>query len=227
MSGDASRLQQAVTNLLGNAIKFSHENGQVRIRLRRHGSYVELSVSDDGIGIAEEFLPHLFDRFRQADASTTRRHGGLGLGLTIVKQLAELHGGSVRASSPGLHQGATFVLSLPVIEDESAPLSAELNCAVLSDAALSGVRVLVVDDEADSREFIGRVLRDARASVELVSSVDEALERIDSDSDCVLVSDIGMPGRDGYDLIRSVRQKFAPGSAPCNRRHRLRSRRGP
>jgi signal transduction histidine kinase/CheY-like chemotaxis protein len=215
VSGDASRLQQAVTNLLANAIKFSHEHGQVRVELRKQGNYIDFSVSDDGIGISEEFLPHLFDRFRQADASTTRRHGGLGLGLTIVKQLAELHGGSVRASSPGLQRGATFVLSLPIIEDETAPLSTELACAVLSDTVLSDVRVLVVDDEPDSREFIGRVLRDARASVELVSSVEEALAKLSLDSDYVLVSDIGMPGRDGYDLIRSVRQKYAPEAVPA------------
>ncbi|HEY5957856.1 MAG TPA: ATP-binding protein, partial [Polyangiaceae bacterium] len=206
--GDAARLQQAVSNLLSNAIKFTSEGGHVDVRLRRCDDNVELTVQDDGIGITEAFLPNVFDRFRQADASTTRRHGGLGLGLAIVKQLAELHGGSVRASSPGHQLGATFVLSLPLVRDPESPQSTNSPLSVVQQPpSLSGVRVLIVDDEADAREFMGRVLSEADASVSLAASVDEALAFLERDANCIIVSDIGMPGRDGYDLIGAVRRR--------------------
>ena len=201
VTGDPARLQQVVWNLLSNAVKFTPKGGKVQVLLERVNSHVEISVIDTGIGIRPEFLPHVFDRFRQADACTTRRHGGLGLGLAIVKQLAEMHGGTVRAKSPGEGQGATFVVTLPitVVHPERrrrrrcgprSPTPAE---ETAQDGALAGLKVLVVDDEPDARQLLRRVLAECHAEVALAASAAEALELVERFRPDVIVSDIGMP----------------------------------
>ncbi|QEH37491.1 Sensory/regulatory protein RpfC [Aquisphaera giovannonii] len=223
VSGDPNRLQQVVWNLLTNAVKFTPGGGQVQVLLERVNSHVELSVIDTGQGIAPEFLPHAFDRFRQADGSTTRRHGGLGLGLSIVKQLAEMHGGSVRVKSPGEGQGSTFVVALPiaaVLPEQAGPARpGQPGVAPSSDPCegnqLGGLRVLLVDDEPDARHLMSRVLGGCGADVEAASSVAEALDRIGDFRPDVLISDIGMPERDGYDLIRNVRRIFSAKDLPA------------
>jgi len=218
--GDPDRLQQVVWNLLSNAIKFTGRGGLVEVRLEQEDSQVEIAVSDSGQGIAPEFLPHVFDRFRQADSSTTRRHGGLGLGLAIVRQLVELHGGRVRAESPGANLGSTFTVTLPALADPAEPpptpsaRPAAVAVAGRRDGlpSLDGVEVLVVDDEADARDLLTRILEHSGASVLLASSAAEALQILRSSRPDVLVSDIGMPDADGYELIRSVRRLGNGGS---------------
>jgi signal transduction histidine kinase len=214
VSGDANRLQQVFWNLLSNAVKFTPRDGQVQVLLERVDSQVEVSVMDTGEGINPQFIPHVFDRFRQADASTTRRHGGLGLGLSIVKQLVELHGGTVRVKSPGAGKGSTFIVSLPMTimhaEPHAAPQrrhpTAEPSHLSLETCTnLDGVRVLLVDDEPDARGLLKRLLEDCHAVVSTAASAGEAYQRVLSDRPNVLVSDIGMPGEDGYSLIRRVR----------------------
>ncbi|MGN6370892.1 MAG: ATP-binding protein [Phycisphaerae bacterium] len=214
--GDLGRLQQVFWNLLSNAVKFTPRDGRVQVLLERVNSHLEVSVIDSGEGITPEFLPHVFDRFRQADASTTRKHGGLGLGLAIVKQLAELHGGSVRAKSPGPGKGSTFTVMLPLAPleekktsdprrhpaaDEKLPPPADGEPV----ADISGMRVLVVDDEPDSRAMMKRMLEEQNANVILAASAAEALELLKRHRPDLLVSDIGMPGEDGYALMRRVR----------------------
>jgi signal transduction histidine kinase/CheY-like chemotaxis protein len=215
VAGDSSRLQQVVWNLLTNAIKFTPRGGQVQVVLERINSYVQLSVSDTGEGISAEFLPHVFERFRQADASTTRRHGGLGLGLNIVKQLVELHGGTVQATSAGKGRGATFSFKLPLAiaalnngsdpKDGEHPRIAAIPRHLADLPDLSGITVLIVDDDADARTMVQRILGESRASVLAAASAAEALEILKRDRPTVLVSDIGMPGEDGYEFIRKVR----------------------
>ena len=215
VSGDPNRLQQVFWNLLSNAIKFTPKGGRVQVLLERVNSHLEVSVIDSGEGIAPEFLPHVFDRFRQADASTSRRHGGLGLGLAIVKQLVELHGGTIRARSPGAGQGSTFVVTLPLTvihpEQEPEPRRRHPKAAppVLPRSGecvtLDGLKVLVVDDEPDARALVKKLLADCRATVVTASSAAEALEAVRAGPPDVIVSDIGMPGEDGYSLIRRVR----------------------
>jgi PAS domain S-box-containing protein len=215
VSGDPARLQQVMWNLLTNAVKFTPKGGRVQVLLERVNSHFEVSVSDTGEGIKPEFLPHVFDRFRQADATTTRRHGGLGLGLSIVKQLVELHGGSVRVVSAGLGHGTTFTLSLPLPliqpepdpDVERHPPRAASSATVPQDACvqIAGVKVLVVDDEADARALMRRLLEDCQARVITAGSAAEALELVRAAKPDVLVSDIGMPGEDGYSLIERVR----------------------
>jgi PAS domain S-box-containing protein len=215
VSGDPNRLQQVLWNLLNNAVKFTPRGGRVQVLLERVNSHLEVSVIDTGEGIPPEFLPHVFDRFRQADASTTRRHGGLGLGLSIVKQLVELHGGRVRASSSGEGSGSTFTVSLPltVIHPPPEPEAGRRHPVARTGPHLSqdtcvelhGVRVLVVDDEPDARSLLQRLLEDCHAIVMLAESAGAALEKLVADRPDVLVSDIGMPGEDGYSLIRRVR----------------------
>ena len=216
ISGDPNRLQQVFWNLLSNAIKFTPKGGRVQVVLERIHSHLEVNVIDSGEGISPEFLPCVFDRFRQADASTTRQHGGLGLGLAIVKQLVELHGGSVHVDSPGLGQGAAFRVMLPLLAVQSfevrpdagrpLPLAGLLPPAVAVEALqLSGVRVLVVDDEADARALVKRLLEDRGARVRTAGSVVEAMELLRAETPEVLVSDIGMPEQDGYALIEQVR----------------------
>jgi CheY-like chemotaxis protein len=200
--GDASRLEQVFCNLLTNAIKFTPEGGLVAVHLYRTDSNVFVSVEDTGQGIAPEFLPQLFERFRQADGSTARRYGGLGLGLAIVKQLVELHGGSVRAESGGPGRGSSFVVSLP--SSEAAAGSAAV--ALSADVDLAGTSILVVDDDGDTRVAIERMLTDRDAKIETAASADEALERVRRVRASILISDIGMPGKDGYELIREIRR---------------------
>ena len=223
VSGDPARLQQVVWNLLTNAVKFTPKGGRVQVLLERVNSHVELSVSDSGIGIKPEFLPHVFERFRQEDSSTTRRHGGLGLGLAIVKQLTELHGGSVRAKSPGEGQGSTFVVSLPItiVHAETpspnmvGPREHDESEFGYSATSLSGIKVLVVDDELDARQLIRRVLIECGAELAVAGSADEAMTLMESFRPDIMVSDVGMPDQDGYDLIRRVRARVAAKTLPA------------
>jgi PAS domain S-box-containing protein len=212
ISGDADRLQQVVWNLLTNAVKFTPKGGRVQVRLERINSHVEIAVSDTGKGIDSEFLPHVFDRFRQADQKSTRAHGGLGLGLSIVRQLVELHGGSVHAESEGEGQGATFVVQLPLmvvrrgVEQQgrrhpTAGGSMVLDCP----PQLDRLRILVVDDEEDTRDLLRTALEQCGSEVVTAGSAMEALEALEKSKPDVLISDIGMPEEDGYALIRKVR----------------------
>jgi PAS domain S-box-containing protein len=214
--GDPNRLQQVFWNLLSNAVKFTPKGGRVKIDLGRIDSHLEVRITDSGIGIKEDFLPFVFDRFRQADASTTRQYGGLGLGLSIVKQLVELHGGSILAQSRGEGHGATFVVSLPLsaVQPGTEPESARPGdhgrrsrlSAFLADGGIKGVKVLVVDDEPDARALVKRLLEDHGASVTTAASANEALRCLMASPPDVLVSDIGMPNEDGYSLIRRLRE---------------------
>jgi signal transduction histidine kinase len=223
VSGDPSRLQQVIANLLSNAIKFTPKGGKIQIVLARVNSHVEISVADTGVGIEPALLDQVFERFRQADGSTTRRFGGLGLGLSIVKHLVELHGGSVRAESEGLEKGTTMTVLLPlavvrrvpaIVErihpTVAAPLLAEGDYRV---ADLTGVRVLVVDDDSDTRDLVQRVLRHCGATVAVASDACEALDHVRRGETDLVVSDIGMPGLDGYELLRRVRALAVPA---CN-----------
>ncbi len=203
--GDPNRLQQVMWNLLANAVKFSRRGGRTQVFLQRVESHVEIEVSDDGEGIAGDFLPHLFDRFSQADASTTRHHGGLGLGLAIVRHLVELHGGTVRASSLGKGQGASFVVSLPLKAVRIERHEEESAAAEISPIDLAGITVLIVDDDADARDLLQQVLQRGKARVLVASTAAEALEMLRGERPDVLVSDIGMPGEDGYQLLAKVR----------------------
>jgi PAS domain S-box-containing protein len=213
VSGDPGRLQQVLWNLLSNAIKFTPRGGKVQVVLQRVNSHIELSVADTGIGIQADFLPHVFDRFRQADGSTTRRHGGLGLGLAIAKHLVELHGGTMRAASLGEGRGATFTVELPLMvvhpaagaERRVHPSTVVHEAAPATLPDLSGLTVLAVDDEADARELIRRVLEDCGARVVTACSAEESLALLEREKPHVLVSDIGMPGSDGFDLLRRLR----------------------
>ena len=211
VSGDPHRLQQIVWNLLSNAIKFTPGGGEVEIRLEQTGCNARITVSDDGEGILKEFLPRIFDRFSQADSSTTRRYGGLGLGLAIVRHLVELHGGTVAAYSAGEKQGAVFTVTLPCepaqIVSPVAPGTLDDN--VRSASLLAGLRILIVDDDLDSREVLAAVLALRAAEVRSAGSVREALEVLTEWNPDVLISDIGMPGEDGYDLIKEVRLRSA------------------
>lgn len=215
VAGDPVRLQQVLWNLLANALKFTPKGGQISVVLERVDSHVELSVSDTGIGISPEFLPHVFDRFRQADGSTTRSYGGLGVGLSIVKQLVELHGGTVRASSPGEHQGSTFVVSLPLVavRGEAAHAHPEVDCPMdqaFDVPSLTGVDVLVVEDDDDSRALLAAMLGHSGATVMAVESARGALEALESRVPHVLISDIGLPELDGYGLMRAIRSLPEP-----------------
>ena len=207
LAGDPTRLQQVVWNLLSNAIKFTPKAGRVEVRLASVESHVELSVTDNGQGIGADFLPYVFDRFRQADGTTTRAHSGLGLGLAIVRHLVELHGGSVRASSDGEGRGSAFVVRLPVAAVRPKSVDEPRGDGAPGDLStpLVGLRVLVVDDETDARELVAAVLTGSGARVTAVGSVREAIEVIQKNRPDVLVSDIGMPSEDGYALIRRIR----------------------
>ncbi|WP_422923265.1 PAS domain S-box protein [Singulisphaera sp. PoT] len=222
VSGDPVRLQQVIWNLMTNAVKFTPKGGRVQVLLERVNSHLEVSVIDTGIGIRPEFLPHVFERFRQADSSSTRRHGGLGLGLAIVKNLVELHGGTVRVKSPGEGHGSTFVVCLPlmVLDEPKSSRRAgprehdpdEFDC---SDVPLEGIRVLVVDDEADARHLIRRVLEECGAEVIDADSAERAVGLLEAGPPDILVSDIGMPAQDGLDLIRSVRARYTAKKLPA------------
>jgi PAS domain S-box-containing protein len=211
VTGDPARLQQVVWNLLTNAIKFTPKHGKVDVLLERVNSHLEITVHDSGVGIKPEFLPIVFERFRQADSSTTRTYGGLGLGLSIVKSLVELHGGTIRAKSPGEGLGATFTVSLPLAplrsgemrEHPSARKPGGVDCEELH---LAGVKILVVDDEQDARTLIRRVLEQCKAEVVTAASAAEGLELIKQHKPDILISDIGMPITDGYQFLRQVRK---------------------
>jgi CheY-like chemotaxis protein len=214
--GDANRLQQAIWNLLSNAVKFTPRRGRIEARLGRIGSQAEITVSDTGQGISQKFLPHVFERFRQADGSTARLHSGLGLGLAIVRHIVEMHGGAVSAESAGPGQGATFKIRLPLAASriQARPLEAERKDESLATSppfkvgrALEGVRALVVDDNADSLEVISRFLTLQRAEVATATSADEALAALPRYRPDVLICDIAMPGKDGYELIRELRSR--------------------
>lgn len=213
VAGDRERLQQVVWNLLTNAIKFTPKGGRVQVRLERVDSHVEITVSDTGVGISAEFLPHVFDRFRQADGTTTRAHGGLGLGLSIVRQLVEMHGGTVCAESRGEGQGATFVVQLPLMvtrrtldmHEPRHPTAGGGNNSLDCPPSLTGLRILVVDDEADTCDLIREVLERCGSEVTTAWSAAEALEAIGQSRPDVLISDIGMPEEDGYSLVGKVR----------------------
>lgn len=212
VSGDPSRLQQIVWNLLSNAIKFTPKGGRVQVRLERINSHIEINVSDTGGGISAEFLPFVFDRFRQADSSSTRQQGGLGLGLSIVRHLAELHGGTVMAASEGEGKGATFTVRLPTMiihhhNPEEVRTHPRAGADLLPDIThrLDGLKILAVDDEADTLELLKAVLGECGAEVMAADSVKEALNLIEEFMPDVIVADIGMPGEDGYDFIGKVR----------------------
>jgi len=212
VNGDASRLQQVVWNLLTNAIKFTPRGGQVQVLLQRVNSHIELSVSDTGIGIPASFLPQVFERFSQRDGSSTRTHGGLGLGLAICKQLVELHGGTIRAASPGEGLGATFSVDLPVsimqVESErqrTHPTAELPEGEATALPRLDGVHAFIVDDEPDARDLLQRVLHDQGATVTAFETADAALAAVAVSRPTVLVSDVGMPGMDGYQMMRTLR----------------------
>ena len=209
--GDPGRIQQVIWNLLSNALKFTPQGGRVDIGVRREASRLAITVADNGVGIKQDFLPHVFDRFRQADASTTRRHGGLGLGLAIVKHLVEQHGGTVTASSAGDMQGASFTVRLPL--GAPSAVARQAGDAPSARADLRGVRVLLVDDEADARELTERILRDNHAEVHSAGSVAQALQLLEQVRPHVLVSDIGMPDADGFDLLAHIRTHASPDAA--------------
>jgi signal transduction histidine kinase/CheY-like chemotaxis protein len=207
ISGDAARLQQIIWNLLSNAVKFTPERGWIDVRLQQRDSHVQVTVSDSGQGISPDFLPRVFDRFRQADSSTTREYGGLGLGLAIARHLVELHGGTIRAESAGEGRGATFCVTFPLLLErvESPQSNHSGEYAVDSAKKLDGLRVLVVDDEPDARQIITTLIRKTGAEVLACESANEALEALETWHPDVLMSDIAMPGEDGYSLINRVR----------------------
>jgi CheY-like chemotaxis protein len=216
--GDRLRLQQIVVNLLSNALKFTPSDGRISVVLERVGATARIQVSDTGIGIEPALVPHVFNRFLQADSTSSRKHGGLGLGLAIVRHLAELHGGSVRAESAGPGLGATFTVELPILAVGSGRGERTAVETVSTDARLprlDGVRVLVVDDHDDARELIRAVLQQCGADVAVAASADDALETLEGRRVDVLLSDLAMPGTDGFDLIRRVRaRERETGGAP-------------
>ena len=213
ISGDPERVQQILWNLLSNAIKFTPKGGRVEVRLERIESHIEIIISDTGQGIDPELLLHIFERFRQSDSSTTRRHGGLGIGLSIVRQLVEMHGGTVTGESPGAGEGTTFTVKLPLMSVHQELCDVEMTRPVIGHStltnrqpSLTGLRVLVVDDEPDACALVAAVLRERGAEVVAVESASEALAELGQQRFDVLVSDIGMPGMDGYGLISKIRQ---------------------
>jgi signal transduction histidine kinase/ActR/RegA family two-component response regulator len=216
VSGDAGRLEQLIWNLLANAIKFTPEGGRVDVVIEPSKDHMEVRVVDTGQGISPDFLPHVFERFRQAADATTQRHTGLGVGLAIVRQLVELHGGTVHAASQGVGRGATFTVRLPIsagepqidhaAELEERRIAASAVSPIPRSTRLDDLRILVVDDNADGRTLTSLVLTQAGASVTAVASVREALQALEAERPDVLVSDIGLPDKDGYALIRQIRQ---------------------
>lgn len=213
--GDPGRLQQIFWNLLSNAVKFTPPGGVITVALQRVNSHLEISITDTGSGIEADFLPHVFERFRQADSTTTRRHGGLGLGLAIVRHLTELHGGTVRVTSLGENAGATFTVHLPLAVLHPAPDATNYQHPASSRTSTPGpaqpllqkVSLLVVDDEEDARSMLAKMLSKAGAEVTTASSARRALELLGSHIPHVIISDIGMPDNDGYDLIREIRRR--------------------
>ena len=205
--GDADRLQQVIWNLLSNAVKFTPPGGKIEIEVSRTDGHVRIRVSDTGKGISPDFVAHVFERFRQADSSTTRSHGGLGIGLAIVRHIVEMHGGSVSAASPGPGLGSTFVVSLPALESREGAGRVAEPAAAFPPPDLAGIRVLVLDDEADAREVVGEIVKSAGAVSFPFGSVDEALAGLEAAAPDVLVSDIAMPGGDGYQFLAEARRR--------------------
>jgi CheY-like chemotaxis protein len=212
VSGDPERLQQVLWNLISNAVKFTARGGKVQIRLGRIESYIEVSVADTGIGISPEFLPHVFERFRQADASIARERGGLGLGLSIARQLAEMHGGTIEAASGGIGRGATFTVKLPVMivhpareEPDRVHPRAAAGSHAIPRGDLRDVHVLSVDDDTDALTLVAELLQAAGARVSSASSAEDALRLIEAELPQVIVTDLGMPKVDGFQLIERIR----------------------
>lgn len=210
INADAGRLRQVVANLLTNAFKFTPKAGNVRVSLQQTSGHLELRIQDTGAGISAEFLPHVFEHFRQSHAGTTRAAGGLGIGLTIVKHLVELHGGSVEAQSPGVGQGATFVVRLPLTGGGAAalpvgPVGSNEEASVRASKGLENLRVLVIDDDPDTRELLATVLETSEMAVTTARSAAEALQQLAKVQPDLIISDIGLPDDDGYSLIRTIR----------------------
>ena len=209
--GDRNRMQQIIWNLLTNAVKYTPKDGRIHVALQRVNSYVEIAVADNGAGIPPEFFDHIFERFSQVDSSTTRKHGGLGLGLSIVKNLVELHGGTVKAKSAGVNQGSTFIVTLPLVSVRHEPdttASDERNAAIdsgMNEGDLNGIQILALDDDADSLGVLCRILKRKGAKVKSAGSVEDALALLDEFVPDVIISDIGLPGRDGFDFLKSLR----------------------
>jgi CheY-like chemotaxis protein/anti-sigma regulatory factor (Ser/Thr protein kinase) len=207
ISGDATRLQQVVWNLLSNAVKFTPNGGQVTVELRQLNQLAQIRVMDTGKGINPQFLPYMFEYFRQEDGSTTRKFGGLGLGLAIARQIVEMHGGTVRAESFGEGQGATFIVQLPAMKQTASIVSEPVQTQTGAGLPLEGIHILLVDDEPDTREFQAFLLEQSGAKVTAVASGLEALQALEQSIPDLLVSDIGMPQMDGYMLIEQIRSR--------------------
>jgi CheY-like chemotaxis protein len=211
--GDANRLRQVIWNLLSNGIKFTQRGGSVRIQLSTFETSVRITVTDTGEGISAEFLPYVFDRFRQAEGSISRKQGGLGLGLAVVRHLVELHGGGVSAESEGFGKGSTFRVDLPMVAERRDPARAEERRREMErrrnlgghKVRLDGVHVLLVEDDEDSRKLLGTMLKQHGADVTAAASVTDALTLFSEKVPDIMVSDIGMPEQDGYELIRKIR----------------------
>jgi CheY-like chemotaxis protein len=205
--GDPDRLQQVFWNLLTNSAKFTPSGGSVTVRTEREDGALRVCVIDTGDGIDADFLPRIFDRFRQADTGSSRRHGGLGIGLTIVRCIVELHGGTIAAESAGKGRGSTFTVKLPLAsaQKHSPEMPIEIKSA-RQQPSLKSVRILLVDDDADAREVVGQILQKFQAKVATAASADEALEQMESMQPDVLVTDLAMPRRDGYALLDDVRR---------------------
>jgi CheY-like chemotaxis protein/two-component sensor histidine kinase len=207
VNGDRDRLQQVIWNLLSNAIKFTHHGGAVSLTLRDEDGAFVLEVSDTGIGIPPSFLPHVFERFRQADGSTTREHGGLGLGLAIVKELTEMHGGEVAVRSGGVGQGATFVVRLPQLAGLDLPSRREFRGSRVAQAELQGIQILAVDDNLDSLDVLATSLATRGAHVRVVATGQEAIREWDRQPPDVLLCDLAMPQMNGFDLLNAIRER--------------------
>ena len=212
--GDAQRLQQVVWNLLSNAVKFTPRRGQVQVFVERRDSSVEITVADTGLGISPDFLPHVFERFRQADTGSKRKHGGLGVGLSIAKHLVESHGGTLSVASEGEGKGSTFVVCLPLsvaLRREPVappgPQASSLTMGLRCPPELEGLSILVLDDEDDTREFLKALLEGCNARVTVAASVEEGLRALEATRPQLILSDIGMPGEDGYSFIQRVRAR--------------------
>ena len=206
ISGDTERLQQIIWNLLSNAVKFTPNGGHIQINLKRLSSLVEISVCDSGIGIDPQFIPFVFDRFRQASSASNRSHGGLGLGLNIVRELVSLHDGTVQVNSEGVGKGTTFIVTLPIGSLQNVEPDESQMKFLDTPKSLGGLKGLIVDDEPDTREFVRAVLESCGSEVATASSVAEALDVLESNRMDFLISDLGMPSEDGYALIRRVRE---------------------
>ena len=213
IDADPHRLQQVVSNLLTNALKFTPEHGSIAIVVERSGLAARLTVQDTGIGMAADLVPHVFDRFQQGDSSTTRAHGGLGLGLAIVRHLVEQHGGRIEAASDGPGRGSTFTVTLPLLPADAPSLMPPASS--IDRSLLSGVRVLVVEDEPDARASLGTVLEQFGAQPTVVGSARAAYDAVMGQCPDVLLSDIAMPEEDGYTLIRRIRDSIAATHLPA------------